>query len=208
MTRPKASRKERREMTAAMRQALARRMHITEDELEDRMLHFELDRLDAATTSIYDLFGDLDPLDPYVRAHELQAAQEYVEEAIYQTDSHAIRRRPSGSTPRWATSSTAISRPTTSCCKVISGNPWSQDSGRRPPRLPLLYSATTPMTPPSGAQTACSSARATSWCSSSQIKTTPTTPRQCSVGDSNATGTTRSTAPTAACSITTGSAPA
>lgn len=79
-------------MTAAMRERLARRMHLTEDELIDRMLTHDLERDDARHTSIWELFGDTDPFDPYVRTRDLQEAQEYVEEAIYQTDDNAIRQ--------------------------------------------------------------------------------------------------------------------
>ena len=125
MTRPKAARKKRREMTAAMRQALARRMHITEDELESRILEFELDRLDAETTSIYDLFGELDPLDPYIRTHELQAAQEYVEEAIYQTDNHAIRQAAIWQYTALGYQFNSHIPPYDELLRTIKGNPWS-----------------------------------------------------------------------------------
>ena len=125
MTRPKAARKKRREMTAAMRQKLARRMHITEDELESRILEFELDRLDAETTSIYDLFGELDPLDPYIRTHELQAAQEYVEEAIYQTDNHAIRQAAIWQYTALGFQFNSHIPPYDELLRTIKGNPWS-----------------------------------------------------------------------------------
>lgn len=124
MTKPKAP-KQRREMTAAMRQRLARRMHISVDELEERILDHELDLLDAATTSIYDLFGDIDPFDPTIRAYELQEAQEYVEEAIYQTEEHAIRQAAIWQYTAIGYQFNSHIPPYDELLRVIQGNPWT-----------------------------------------------------------------------------------
>ncbi len=112
-------------MTAAMREQLARRMHISVDELEERIVDHGLDLLAAAATSIYDLFGEIDPFDPYISADELQMAQEYVEEAIHQTDNHAIRQAAIWQYTALGWQFNSHIPPYDEHLRILQGNPWS-----------------------------------------------------------------------------------
>ena len=111
-------------MTVAVRTKLARRMHLTVDELEERMLDHELERLDARTTTIWELLGDLDPFDPYIDADELQEAQLYIEEAIYQTEDNAIRQAAIWQYVALAHQFNSHLAPYNTLLQKIEGNPW------------------------------------------------------------------------------------
>ena len=111
-------------MTVAMRTKLASRMHLTVDELEERMLDHELERLDARTTTIWELLGDLDPFDPYIDADELQEAQLYIEEAIYQTEDNAIRQAAIWQYVALAHQFNSHLAPYNTLLQKIEGNPW------------------------------------------------------------------------------------
>ncbi|MFN8467285.1 MAG: hypothetical protein U0X20_17135 [Caldilineaceae bacterium] len=111
-------------MTLALRERLARRMHLTVDELEERIMYHELTQLDAQDTTLWGLCGDLDPLDPYIRPRELQAIQEYLEEAIYQTDDPGIKQ---GAIWQYCALSFMFNQhiePYNNLLEKLEGNPW------------------------------------------------------------------------------------